>query len=186
MSDLRTSKGEILENWTLSQSPRVTWKPACGARSRAPTACTSMLAKRQPTVQGDLKDLFPASRSLALTGLRRSTYPYPKTFASFQRAGAELLEPFDGLLKSESKQRFGLRVPDAQEVAIFPDKTCWFVWSSSAVTLKLRFGCLLKGRLPCRFVAVLPRTLATGAWCSTNCVEGKKETWFGLRTRPLW
>lgn len=121
MSDLRTAKGEVLENWTFSQSPKGYLETRLRCPRPGPYSLHVYARKRQPTVQGNLKDpvRFPGISVISVTGLRHSTYPYPKTFASFQRAGAELLEPFDGLLKSESKQRFRLRVPDAQEVAIF-------------------------------------------------------------------
>jgi hypothetical protein len=121
MSDLRNRQGQILPNWTFSQSP----KGYLETRVRCPATGSYRLQvygrKRQPAWQGNLQDpvTYPGIAVVQVTGVRPARYPFPKTFGSFQRAAAELVEPFDGLLKGNSRQRFRVRVPGADEVALF-------------------------------------------------------------------
>lgn len=121
VSDLRSPTGEILDTWTFSQSPRGFLE----TRVRCPSAGNFTLRvyarQRQKAWQGNLSDpaKFSGIAQVKVESTRASSTPFPKTFASFQRAGAELLEPFDGVLKSGRERRFRLRVPEAEEVVVF-------------------------------------------------------------------
>lgn len=121
ISDLRSSTGEILKNWTFSQSPRGFLE----TRVRCPAAGNFTLRvyarQRQKAWQGNLSDpaKFPGIALVKVEATRASSTPFPKTFGSFQRAGAELLEPLDGVLKSGRDRRFRLRVPEAEKVVVF-------------------------------------------------------------------
>ena len=121
MSDLRDSQGKVLANWTFSQSP----KGYLETRLRCPGAGKFTLhvyaRKRDKAWQANLKqpDSYHGVSVVTVRAERGSAGPFPKTFGSFQRSGAELLEPFQGRLPARLRQRFRIKVPGAQEVLVF-------------------------------------------------------------------
>ncbi|MBX3165888.1 MAG: hypothetical protein KF760_00695 [Candidatus Eremiobacteraeota bacterium] len=124
ISDLRDSRGQTLENRAFCQSPRGTLE----VRVRCPQAGNYRLVlfgrRREAAWQGNLKapQKYKGLVELSVRAQAGVARPFPKTFGSFQRGGAELLTPFDGRLRARSRQRFRLRVPGAQEVAFFAGK----------------------------------------------------------------
>lgn len=124
ISNLKDSRGQLLENRSFCQSPRGVLE----VRLRCPQAGNYRLAlfgrQREAAWQGNLKSPQSYKGLVELQVRAQSGFnkPFPRTFGSFQRGGAELLMPFDGRLRSKSRQRFRLRVPGAQEVAFFGGK----------------------------------------------------------------
>lgn len=124
ISDLKDSSGKVLENRSFCQSPRGTLE----VRLRCPQPGKYRLAlfgrQREAAWQGSLKapQRYKGLVELEVRAQAGVTKPFPKTFGSFQRGGAELLTPFDGRLSARSRQRFRLRVPGALEVAFFGGK----------------------------------------------------------------
>lgn len=121
ISQLRDSKGKKLENWTFSQSPRGSLQ----VRVRCPQAGQYRLVlfgrEREAVWQGNLDSpqTYKGLVEMDVQARQGSDKPFPKTFGSFQRGGAELIMPLDGQLRAGSRQRFRLRVPGAQEVVFF-------------------------------------------------------------------
>ncbi len=124
ISSLKDSRGQELENRSFCQSPRGVLE----VRVRCPQAGTYRLSlfgrRRESAWQGNLKtpQTYKGLVEVELSSQVGAARPFPKTFGSFQRGGAELLAPFDGRLRARSRQRFRLRVPEAQEVAFFGGK----------------------------------------------------------------
>lgn len=124
ISDLRSSDRQSLGEWTFSQSPAGFLE----TRVRCPKAGFYTLhvfgSRRRPAWQGNLQnpDRYPGIAQFTVACNRPAACPFPKTFGSFQRAGAELLEPFDGRLPAYSFQRFRVRVPGAESVVAFGGK----------------------------------------------------------------
>ncbi len=124
ISDLKDSKGQALEGRTFCQSPRGNLE----VRVRCPQPGSYRLVlfgrKREAAWQGNLKSpqTYQGLVEIEVRAQAGVSKPFPKTFGSFQRGGAELLAPFDGRLPAKSRQRFRLRVPGAQEVAFFGGK----------------------------------------------------------------
>ena len=124
ISDLRDSKGRSLDNWSFSQSPH----GALEVRVRCPKPGDYRLVifgrRREPAWQGNLEtpQSYQGLVDIKLRAQSSSRGPFPKTYGSFQRGGAELLAPFDGELRAKSRQSFRVRVPGAKEVAFFAGK----------------------------------------------------------------
>lgn len=124
ISDLRDSKGNSLENWSFSQSP----PGSLEVRLRCPKPGDFRLVvfgrRREAAWQGNLQtpQSYQGLVDIKVRAQSASTKPFPKTYGSFQRGGAELLAPFDGELRAKSRQRFRVRVPGAKEVAFFAGK----------------------------------------------------------------
>lgn len=124
ISELKDSKGQSLENRTFCQSPR----GALEVRVRCPQPGSYRLVlfgrRREAAWQGNLKtpQRYKGLVEIEVRAQAGANRPFPKTFGSFQRGGAELLAPFDGRLRAKSRQRFRLRVPGAEEVALFAGK----------------------------------------------------------------
>lgn len=124
ISELRSESGQKLENWTFSQSPR----GALEVRVRCPRPGKYRLLvfgrRREAVWQANLESpqTYQGLLEIDLQARQGARCPYPKTFGSFQRGGAELVSPLDGQLRAGSRQRFRLRVPGAQEVVLFAGK----------------------------------------------------------------
>ena len=124
ISDLKDSQGRTLENRSFCQSPRGVLE----VRVRCPQPGSYRLIlfgrRREAAWQGNLKtpQSYKGLVEIQVRSQVGAPRPFPKTFGSFQRGGAELLGPFDGRLKARSRQRFRVRVPGAEEVAVFAGK----------------------------------------------------------------
>ena len=124
LSELKDSGGKPLENRSFCQSPRGSLE----VRVRCPQAGSYRLMlygrRREAAWQGNLKtpQTYQGLVEIEVRAQAGVSRPFPKTFGSFQRGGAELLAPFDGRLPAKSRQRFRLRVPGAEDVAFFGGK----------------------------------------------------------------
>ncbi|MFN8607749.1 MAG: transglutaminase domain-containing protein [Vulcanimicrobiota bacterium] len=111
ISELRDSRGQKLENWTLSQSPR----GSLDIRVRCPRPGQYRLVvfgrRRGAAWEGNVESpqTYNGLVEIEVQARQASARPFPKVFGSFQRGGAELVSPLDGQLRAGSRQRFRLR-----------------------------------------------------------------------------
>lgn len=121
ISQLFDSDGRSVADASFSQSPKG-WMEA---RFRCPQPGNYRLRllcrKRGLAWEGDVKnpDSYTMVAEYQVVARKANGDGYPKTFGSFQRSGAELLEPLSGALRPGSRQKFRLRVPQAEEVALY-------------------------------------------------------------------
>ncbi|MBN9418588.1 MAG: hypothetical protein J0I12_24265 [Candidatus Eremiobacteraeota bacterium] len=158
IAELRDSQGRALENHSFCQSPRGSLE----VRVRCPQPGTYRLVlfgrRREAAWQGNLKtpQRYKGLVEMEVRAQAGVSRPFPKTFGSFQRGGAELLSPFDGRLRARSRQRFRLRVPGAEEVAVFAGKDFLGKLELKGSTYEGTFACPARG-IPLQVCAKFPQ-----------------------------
>lgn len=121
ISHLVDEKGRALEGWTLTQCP----PGFIETRVRTPGSGRYTLKvfarKREPAWKADPKNpgSYDGVASYKVVGQGGAARPFPGTFGSFHRAGAELLAPQEGVLRSRQRYQVRLRVQGAEEVVAF-------------------------------------------------------------------
>ncbi|MBS2040789.1 hypothetical protein JST97_37730 [bacterium] len=124
ISELRDSSGRKLENWTFSQSPRGSLQVKVRCPQPGKYRLLIFGRQREAAWEGNLESpqTYRGLLEIDVQARQAASRPFPRTFGSFERAGAELLTPLDGQLRAGARQQFRLRVPGAEEVALFAGK----------------------------------------------------------------
>mgnify|MGYP000942254784 CR=1 FL=1 len=121
ISDLRDEKGLVQKGWTLTQSPH----GFVETRVRCPRPGKYTLRvycrKRQAPWQADPKnpDSYDGVATYQVVAQKPQGPPFPSTFGTFQRAGAELLGPHHGTLKKGARELLRVKISGAAEVVAF-------------------------------------------------------------------
>ena len=121
MSRLYDASGKLVEGGAFSESPvglsRTRVRPPRAGKYQLRLYCTR---RRQPW-EGNLQksESYEGVLSYEVVATRGDERGFPRSFGSFDRAGAELLQPDAGWLRRGSRQRFRVRVPGAVAVALF-------------------------------------------------------------------
>lgn len=130
MSRLHDEAGKPVENAALSESPRglsrSRVRPPGPGKYQLRIYCTRRGLPWEGNVQKP--ESYEGVLTFDLEVSRGDSRGFPRSFGSFDRAGAELLQPDTCQLRRGVRQRFRVRVPGARAVALFAgdDVVCRF------------------------------------------------------------